>query len=215
MPDYCSIRSFKPIKPITRKSRSVGAARAAILRSDIARSAKLSPVANIRYICRFYAVQSVSLSYQSLLLSTTNCSDSLAPIALGLSIQLPGVHLMAHDQFESWRLNAQRRRRRRSRTLNCRLRPRDNIGMASHTRDRLWMLITGLARLRWTDSHPVYYHRLSQAITVFLYWHRRAILCGQYTLTLTWNKGIDGMKVRQAAGIQGNDSVYILYIAHR
>jgi len=101
----------------------------------------------------------------------------------------------------------------------------DNIGMAFHTRDQLWMLITGLARLRWTDSHPDYYHRPSQAIRVFLYWHRRAILCGQYTLTLTWSKAIDGMKVRQAAGIQGNNSdskfstvctLYIaLYIAHR
>jgi hypothetical protein len=67
------------------------------------------------------------------------------------------------------------------------------------------MLITGLARLRWTDSHPVYYHRPSGAIRTFLYWHRRAILCGQYTPTLTWNKAIDGMKVRQAAGIQGNN----------
>ena len=67
------------------------------------------------------------------------------------------------------------------------------------------MLITGLARLRWTDSHPVYYHRPSQAIRVFLYWHRRAILRSQYTLTLTWSKAIDGMKVRQAAGIQGNN----------
>ena len=81
----------------------------------------------------------------------------------------------------------------------------DNIGMAFHTRDQLWMLITGLAQVRWTDSHPDYYHRPSQAIRVFLVWHRRAILCGQYTLTLTWNKGIDGMKVRQAAGIQGNN----------
>jgi hypothetical protein len=67
------------------------------------------------------------------------------------------------------------------------------------------MLVTGLARLRWTDSHPLYYHRPSGAIRVFLCWHRKAILCGQYTLTLPWNKVIDGTKVRQAVGIQGNN----------
>ena len=69
--------------------------RAAILRSDIARSAKLSPVANIRYICRFYPVQSVSyqslfalaLSIQLLWLSQSNCSSSRDPIALALLIQ--------------------------------------------------------------------------------------------------------------------------------
>ena len=103
MPDYCSIRSFKPIKPITRKSRSVGAARAAILRSDIARSAKLSPVANIRYICRFYSVQSVSyqslfaLYRQLLLLSAANCSCSLDPIALAGSLH--PIALALHSQL--------------------------------------------------------------------------------------------------------------------
>jgi hypothetical protein len=94
----------------------------------------------------------------------------------------------------------------RGRTLlNRHLRLRDNMGMPFHTRDRLWMSTTGLTRLRWTDSHPVYYHRLSGAIRVFLDWHHRAILCGQYILTLPWNKVIDGTKVRQAAGIQGNN----------
>jgi hypothetical protein len=68
------------------------------------------------------------------------------------------------------------------------------------------MLITGLARLKWTDPHPVYYHRPSQASRVFLYWYRNVILCGQCALTLMRSKAIDGMKVRRAAGIQGKDS---------
>jgi hypothetical protein len=68
------------------------------------------------------------------------------------------------------------------------------------------MLITGLARLKWTDSHPVYYHRPSQASRVFLYWYRRVILCGQCTLTLTCSKAIDGKKVRQVTVIPGKDS---------